>query len=72
MDYHEYEGHSVAAWVTVAIVTLAFALGSLAVGIANMPLLAGSVVLLVVGAAAGKVLARMGFGATGATEKSAS
>ena len=60
--HHDDHGSTPAAWTAVAIITLAFVLGTLAVMMANWPLFWASAGLVVVGAIAGKVLAMMGLG----------
>lgn len=62
MDEHDNHGNSLAAWVAVAILLVAFGVGSFAVAIASVPLFIVGVVLLVVGVIAGKVLAMAGYG----------
>ena len=57
-----HHGNTVAAWVTVAIITVASVIGTLAVILANWPLFWGSLGLVVVGAIAGKVLQAAGYG----------
>jgi hypothetical protein len=58
------DGQSTAAWTAVAIELLATLLISLAVVLGSWPLAIVGVVLIVVGAAAGKILASAGFGQT--------
>jgi hypothetical protein len=58
------DGQSTAAWTAVGIELLAALLISVAVLIASWPLAIAGIVLVVVGAAAGKVLASAGFGQT--------
>lgn len=60
--HHEGHGNTVAAWTAVAIITIAFVVGTLAVILANWPMFWVGVALVVVGAVAGKVLSMMGFG----------
>jgi hypothetical protein len=55
-------GHSTAAWTAVTILLVASSLICLAVVVTSWPLAIVGIVLLVVGAAAGKVLAMAGFG----------
>ncbi len=59
---HLSHGNTPAAWVTVAIITIAFIVGTLAIVLANWAMFWVGVGLLVVGALVGKVLAMMGFG----------
>lgn len=60
--HHDDHGSTPAAWTAVAIITLAFVLGTLAIILGNWPLFWGSVVLVAVGAVVGKVMAMMGMG----------
>lgn len=60
--HHDDHGSTPAAWTAVAIITLAFVLGTLAVMMGNWALFWASAGLVVVGAVAGKVLAMMGLG----------
>lgn len=57
-----HHGNTVAAWVTVAIITIASVIGTLAVILGNWPLFWGSVGLVVIGAVVGKVLQALGYG----------
>jgi len=56
------DGRSPAAWTAVALVLLASFLIALAVLIKSWPLAIVGIILTVVGAAAGKILAMAGFG----------
>ena len=56
------DGQSTAAWTAVGILLLAAFLIALAVLIASWPVAIVGIVLVVVGAAAGKILASAGFG----------
>jgi hypothetical protein len=56
------DGQSTAAWTAVAIVLLATFLIGLAVVIVSWPVAIAGIVLVVVGAAAGKILASAGYG----------
>jgi hypothetical protein len=56
------DGQSVAAWTAVAILLLAALLIAAAVVVKSWPLATVGIVLVVVGAAAGKILAMAGFG----------
>jgi hypothetical protein len=58
------DGQSTAAWTAVAILLLATFLICLAVVIPSWPVAIVGIVLVVVGAAAGKILAMAGFGQT--------
>lgn len=57
-------GHSTAAWTAVGILLGASFLICLAVVVTSWPLAIVGIALMVVGLAAGKVLAMAGFGAT--------
>jgi hypothetical protein len=58
-------GNSPAAWTAVAIMLVAFAIGTLAFWF-NLPwLVVASAVLLVVGLIVGQVLAKLGYGVGG-------
>jgi len=59
---HEDHGNTPAAWTTVAIIVIAFIVGTLAIVLANWTMFWIGVALLVVGAVVGKVLSMMGFG----------
>ena len=56
------DGQSLAAWTAVAIELVAALLISLAVLLASWPLAIVGMVLIVIGAAAGKILASAGLG----------
>ena len=56
------DGQSTAAWTAVGILLLAALLISIAVLVASWPIAIVGIVLVVVGAAAGKILASAGFG----------
>jgi len=58
------DGQSTAAWTAVAIVLLATFLIGLAVVIASWPVAIVGIVLVIVGVAAGKILASAGYGQT--------
>lgn len=62
-DIHEDHGHSVAAWTAVVIILVGAALASWAVVATSMVLFIIGIVICVVGAVAGKVLAMAGYGA---------
>ncbi|HYO18643.1 MAG TPA: HGxxPAAW family protein [Dermatophilaceae bacterium] len=64
------DGQSPAAWTAVALVLLASFLIALAVLTKSWPIAIVGIILVVVGAAAGKILAMAGFGQT-KPEKSA-
>ena len=59
---HDDHGSTPAAWSAVVIITLAFALGTLAIIWGNWTLFWVSVGLVVVGGIVGKVMSMMGFG----------
>lgn len=59
---HENHGNSIAAWSAVTIVMVASCIGAIGVLISAPWLFWVGVALIVVGVAAGKVLAMMGFG----------
>ena len=56
------DGQSIAAWTAVGIVLLAAFLICLAVAVTSWPMAIVGIVLVVVGVAAGKVLAMAGLG----------
>jgi hypothetical protein len=56
------DGQSVAAWTAVAILLLAALLIAVAVVVKSWPMAIVGIVLVVVGAAAGKILAMAGLG----------
>lgn len=56
-------GSSPAAWTAVVIITLAFALGTLALVLGNWPMFWVGAALVVIGGVAGKVMQKMGLGA---------
>ena len=62
---HGGHGNSVAAWTCVSIIMLGSLLMCLAVAVAATWLFVVGVVVVVLGAISGKVLAAMGFGVTG-------
>jgi hypothetical protein len=59
---HDDHGSSPAAWTAVAIITLAFVLGTLAVVWGNWVLFWVSAGIVVLGGIVGKVMSMMGFG----------
>ncbi len=59
---HEGHGHSVAAWVSVTIMFVGFAIGSWAVVQASRTLFIVGAVVVVAGALAWPLLSRMGYG----------
>lgn len=60
--HHDSHGNTPAAWTAVAIITIAFILGTLAIIIGNWPMFWISVALVAVGGIVGKVMAMMGLG----------
>ncbi len=58
----QQDGRSVAAWTAVALVLLASFLIALSVLIKSWPIAVVGIILVLVGAAAGKILAMAGFG----------
>lgn len=62
-------GHTLAAWVMVAILLLGAAIMSLAVAFPNVPLFIGGAVVLVVGLVTGRVMVGAGYGKNGAKTK---
>lgn len=62
-EQHDNHGNSIAAWVGVGIMVVAFAIMAFAVAVPNVPLFIGGAVLVVVGLIVGKVLSSMGYGA---------
>ncbi len=61
-DQHEDHGSTPAAWTAVVIIILAFAVGTVAIILANWPLFWVGTGLVVLGAVVGKVMAMMGLG----------
>ena len=61
-DEHDNHGNSLAAWVCVLLLIVAFGLVPLAVGILSVPLAIAGVVAGIIGLVAGKVLSSMGYG----------
>ena len=60
--HHADHGSTPAAWTAVAIITIAFIVGTLALILGNWPMFWVGVALVAVGAVTGKVLAMMGLG----------
>jgi hypothetical protein len=60
--HEENHGNSVAAWTAVVVITLGFVVGGVAFAFSAVWMFWTGVGLCVVGVAAGKVLAMMGFG----------
>ena len=58
----ENHGNSVAAWTAVTIITVGFIVGGVAFAFSSVWMFWTGVALCVLGVAAGKVLAMMGFG----------
>jgi hypothetical protein len=67
MAPHAKHGHgnSVAAWSAVGLIMVGFLVMSLAVALTTMWVFIVGVVIVVMGAISGKVLAMMGFGISG-------
>lgn len=59
---HDDHGSTPAAWTAVAIITLAFVVGTVAIIVANWAWFWVGVGLVVVGAVVGKVMQSMGLG----------
>jgi hypothetical protein len=59
---HEDHGSTPAAWTAVAIIMIAFVVGTLAIILGNWPMFWVGAGLVVVGAIAGKVMSMMGLG----------
>ncbi len=59
---HDDHGSTPAAWTAVVIITIAFAVGTVAIVVANWPLFWVGVGLVVVGAVVGRVMQSMGLG----------
>ena len=62
MSSADDHGSTPAAWTTVAIITLAVVIGTLAVVLGNWPMFWAGAALVVVGAVVGKIMQRMGLG----------
>jgi hypothetical protein len=67
---HDYHGSTPAAWALVAIITLAFTVGTLALILGNWPMFWVGVALVAVGGIVGKVMSMMGLGKPGTGRKS--
>jgi hypothetical protein len=63
--HHAGHGNSVAAWTAVIIIMVGFLLMCLSVGIKIVWMFVVGVIIVVIGAISGKVLAAMGFGISG-------
>ncbi len=61
-DQHEDHGSTPAAWTAVAIIILAFVVGTVAIILANWPFFWVGTGLVVLGGVVGKVMAMMGLG----------
>jgi hypothetical protein len=61
-EEHESHGHSVAAWVSSAVMILAAALACLGVALANTPMAIVGGAAFVIGALLWPLLSRMGYG----------
>jgi multisubunit Na+/H+ antiporter MnhG subunit len=64
-DEHEDHGHSTAAWTGVGIILLGSAIASVAVLLPSLLLGIIGAVVIVAGAAAGKLLSMAGYGSNG-------
>lgn len=58
----EDHGSTPAAWTTVTIITIAFAVGTVAIILGNWPLFWVGVALVIVAPVVGKVMQKMGLG----------
>ena len=65
----DHHGNRRAAWVMVGIVLLGAAIMAVGFVIPSLPVILGSVVVMVVGLIAGKVLALAGHGVNGAISR---
>jgi hypothetical protein len=61
-EHHDDHGSTPAAWTLVVIVTIAFAVGTLAVVLANWVMFWVGVGILILGVVVGKVMAMAGLG----------
>lgn len=59
------EGHSPAAWIAVAVMSLGIAIGTLGLFIGQMWMLPGGAIVVVLGLVLGWVLAKAGYGVNG-------
>ena len=59
---HDDHGSTPAAWTAVVIITIAFAVGTLAIVIANWAMFWVGVALVFVGAIVGRIMQAMGLG----------
>ncbi|MBB2987794.1 HGxxPAAW family protein [Terracoccus luteus] len=64
-DHDENHGHSTAAWVSVGVILLGTAIASVAVVIPNLVVGIIGAVVMVIGAALGKILSMAGYGSDG-------
>ena len=64
-DEHEDHGHSTAAWTGVGIILVGSAIASVAVLMSNLLLGIVGAIVIVAGAAAGKLLSMAGYGSGG-------
>lgn len=62
IEPRDEEGKTPAAWTTVWIMLIAFAVGTLGIAIYNWPLFFVGVAIFILGAVVGKVMAAMGYG----------
>ena len=63
-EFEEDHGHSLAAWIAVAVILVGAAVMALAVAFPHMVWFIVGAVIAVVGAILGKVLSMAGFGAS--------
>lgn len=63
MSHH---GNTPAAWTAVAVILIGFVVGGIGLVVENMPMFWIGLLLLPVGAIAGKVMQKMGLGAESA------
>lgn len=62
-DWEHDHGNSVAAWTGVALIMLGFLIASIGVGMTSLWVSVAGGVVVVIGAAAWKILGAMGYGA---------
>lgn len=59
---HDGHGNSVAAWASVIIMMIGFAVAALGIARASVPMAIGGGVVVLIGAIVWPILARMGYG----------
>lgn len=64
-DHDENHGHSTAAWTSVGIILLGCAIASVAVVLPNLVVGIIGTIVIIIGAAAGKVMSMAGYGSDG-------